>query len=91
MCCEKLAADIHRPTKQCEVNFDNNAQEVYHTKSQIKRYKPNLVISHNQKDRVEDLKNFTKAQFTENIEQYEMKETSQKEWKKGENGKKWNN
>lgn len=55
----------------------------------MKRYKPKpVVISQKQKDQVEDLKNFTKAQLTKKIEQYEMEETSQKECKKGE--KIWN-
>lgn len=51
----------------------------------MKRYKPKpVVISQKQKDQVEDLKNFTKAQLTKKIEQYEMEETSQKECKKRE-------
>lgn len=91
MCGEKLASDIHRLTEQFVSNFDNYAKEVSRTKHLMKRYKPKpVVISQKQKDQVEDLKNFTKAQLTKKIEQYEMEdpETSQKECKKGE--KIWN-
>lgn len=58
MCGEKLAPDIHRLTQQCEANLDNYAKEVSRTKHLMKIFKPK------QKDRLEDLKNFTKAQLT---------------------------